>query len=71
LPVYESVHDREGCPQRQKQLLDALELMLPDQCVPILVTDAGFRRPWEKGTDSEESPQNINADQSDSLKVPA
>ncbi len=45
-PVYESVHDREGCPQRQKQLLDALELMLPDQCVPILVTDAGFRRPW-------------------------
>lgn len=46
LPVYESVHDREGCPQRQKQLLDALELMLPDKCVPILVTDAGFRRPW-------------------------
>lgn len=45
-PVYESVHDREGCPQRQKQLLDALQAMLPDQCVPILVTDAGFRRPW-------------------------
>jgi len=45
-PIYESVHDREGCPQRQKQLLDALELMLPEQCVPILVTDAGFRRPW-------------------------
>ncbi|XXF08310.1 transposase [Pseudomonas sp. D2-3] len=20
--------------------------MLPDQCVPILVTDAGFHRPW-------------------------
>jgi hypothetical protein len=45
-PIYETVHDREGCPQRQKQLLDALELMLPEQCVPILVTDAGFRRPW-------------------------
>ena len=45
-PVHESVHDREGCPQRQRQLLDALELMLPDRCVPILVTDAGFRRPW-------------------------
>lgn len=45
-PIYESVHDREGCPQRQRQLLDALELLLPEQCVPILVTDAGFHRPW-------------------------
>ncbi|MFT0622561.1 IS4 family transposase [Ectopseudomonas guguanensis] len=47
-PVYESVHDREGCPQRQKQLLDALAVILPEQCVPVLVTDAGFRRPWFK-----------------------
>ncbi|WJH57231.1 IS4 family transposase [Ectopseudomonas guguanensis] len=47
-PVYESVHDREGCPQRQKQLLDALAIILPEQCVPVLVTDAGFRRPWFK-----------------------
>lgn len=45
-PVYEAVHDREGCPKRQGQLLDALALMLPNHCVPILVTDAGFRRPW-------------------------
>lgn len=45
-PVYEAVHDREGCPKRQAQLLDALALMLPEHCVPILVTDAGFRRPW-------------------------
>lgn len=47
-PVYESVHDREGCPQRQRQLLDALAVILPEQCVPVLVTDAGFRRPWFK-----------------------
>ncbi|MDR8013306.1 IS4 family transposase [Ectopseudomonas guguanensis] len=47
-PVYESVHDREGYPQRQKQLLDALAVILPEQCVPVLVTDAGFRRPWFK-----------------------
>ncbi|AZF08545.1 Mobile element protein [Pseudomonas sp. R2-37-08W] len=45
-PIYESVHDREGCPKQQRRLLDALELMLPEQCVLILVTDAGFRRPW-------------------------
>jgi hypothetical protein len=45
-PIYESVHDREGCPRQQRRLLDALELMLPEQCVPILVTDAGFRHPW-------------------------
>lgn len=41
-----SMRDHEGCPQRQRQLLDVLELMLPEQCVPILVTDAGCRRPW-------------------------
>ncbi|TBU81444.1 IS4 family transposase [Pseudomonas dryadis] len=45
-PIYEAMHDREGCPKRQGQLLDALALMLPKHCVPILVTDAGFRRPW-------------------------
>jgi len=45
-PVYEAVHEREGCPKRQGQLLDALALILPEHCVPILVTDAGFRRPW-------------------------
>ncbi|TBU80336.1 IS4 family transposase [Pseudomonas daroniae] len=45
-PIYEAVHEREGCPKRQCQLLDALTLMLPEHCRPILVTDAGFRRPW-------------------------
>ncbi|OLU22208.1 hypothetical protein BVH03_25350 [Pseudomonas sp. PA15(2017)] len=48
------MHDREGCPQRQRQLLDALELMLPDQCVPILVTDAGFRRPWFQAVEAKD-----------------
>lgn len=36
-PIYEVVYDREGCPKRQGQLLDALALMLPEHCVPILV----------------------------------
>lgn len=44
--MYESVHHREGCPQRQRQLLDALKLILPADCITILVTDDGFRRPW-------------------------
>lgn len=28
-PVCESVHDREGCPKRQRQLLDALNSYFP------------------------------------------
>ncbi|MET1081023.1 MAG: IS4 family transposase [Pseudomonas sp.] len=46
MAIYEHVHDREGCPRYQKQLLQALAAMLPAGCTPILVTDAGFRRPW-------------------------
>ncbi|MDV7214219.1 transposase, partial [Azotobacter beijerinckii] len=46
LPVCEVVHPREGCPRCQKRLLEALAAMLPAGCTPILVTDAGFRRPW-------------------------
>jgi len=46
LPVCEVVHPREGCPRCQKRLLEALAAMLPADCTPILVTDAGFRRPW-------------------------
>ncbi|TBW33918.1 IS4 family transposase [Azotobacter chroococcum] len=46
LPVCEVVHPREGCPRCQKRLLEALAAMLPAGCRPVLVTDAGFRRPW-------------------------
>jgi hypothetical protein len=45
-PIYECVHDRDSCPRQQNRLLDALECLLPEGCVPTLVTDAGFRRPW-------------------------
>ena len=47
-PIYESVHEREGCPKYQSRLLKMLAELLPDGCVPVLVTDAGFRRPWMK-----------------------
>jgi len=47
-PIYESVHEREGCPKYQNRLLKTLVELLPDGCVPVMVTDAGFRRPWMK-----------------------
>lgn len=47
-PIYESVHEREGCPKYQNSLLKTLAELLPDGCVPVMVTDAGFRRPWMK-----------------------
>jgi hypothetical protein len=46
LPVYEKVHSKEGCPKAQQRCLDVLEALLPVGCRPILITDAGFRRPW-------------------------
>ncbi|GAB3395389.1 hypothetical protein GCM10027514_42740 [Azotobacter armeniacus] len=46
LPVCEVVHPREGCPRCQRRLLEALAAMLPADCRPVLVTAAGFRRPW-------------------------
>lgn len=50
--IYERVHEREGCPKYQGQLLDALALMFPPDCTPILVADSGFRRPWFKAVEA-------------------
>lgn len=47
-PIYESVHERASRPRYQKRLLNTLAELLPNGCIPILVTDAGFRRPWIK-----------------------
>jgi hypothetical protein len=52
-PIYESVHEREGCPTYQKRLLQTLAEMLPKDCVPVLVADAGFRRPWIKAVEAQ------------------
>ena len=51
--LYERVHEREGCPKYQGQLLKALALMLPPDCIPILVADSGFRRPWFKAVEAQ------------------
>ena len=38
-PIYESVHERESCPKYQSRLIKTLAELLPDGCIPILVTD--------------------------------
>ena len=44
--LYEEVHDSENHPQHLRRFLDTLALILPKDCQPILVTDAGFRGTW-------------------------
>ena len=50
LTLYEEVHPQNdiGSPKIQKQFLRTLQKLLPDNCCPILITDAGFRNPWFK-----------------------
>jgi hypothetical protein len=43
----------QGCPKYQKRLLQTLAEMLPKDCIPILVADAGFRRPWIKAVEAQ------------------
>lgn len=46
--VYEEVHRlaRYNKPQVHRRFLRTLKKVLPEDCRPILVTDAGFRNPW-------------------------
>lgn len=44
--LYEEVHKKEADPKIHKALLLCLKAVLPPHCCPIIVTDAGFRRPW-------------------------
>lgn len=46
LPLYEEVHKRYHHPSDTRAFLAHLAQVLPDGCVPIVVTDAGFRGPW-------------------------
>ena len=50
LTVYEEVHTVKSKekPKVHEDFLKALQKMLPPQCRPIIVTDAGFRTPWFK-----------------------
>lgn len=48
IPVYEEVHRLSGynSPGTHRRFLKALAGVLPGECRPILITDAGFRGPW-------------------------
>jgi hypothetical protein len=48
MTLYEQVHpqSRATSPRVHKAFLIQLATMLPPGCVPILITDAGFRGPW-------------------------
>jgi len=50
LTLYEEVHHRDTKekPATHRQFLQRLARMLPPDCRPILITDAGFRVPWFK-----------------------
>src|SRR5512147_292975 len=48
IPIYEEVHPlrRYNSPRTHRAFLNHLHALLPATCLPILVTDAGFRGPW-------------------------
>jgi len=50
LTLYEEVHPQKdiGSPKVHKRFLHTLQKLLPDDCRPIVITDAGFRNPWFK-----------------------
>jgi hypothetical protein len=46
--IYEEVYpeQKKGKPKIERRFLQRLKEVLPEDCRPILVTDAGFRMPW-------------------------
>ena len=48
ITLYEEVHPKrkEGCPKIHDAFLNNLKSLLPADCRPIIVTDAGFKNPW-------------------------
>jgi hypothetical protein len=48
LTLYEEVHElsTKEKPQTHQTFLHRLKAMLPEECRPIVVSDAGFRNPW-------------------------
>ena len=46
LTLYEEVHRRYAHPQVHRRFIERLAKMLPHECKPIIITDAGFRGPW-------------------------
>jgi hypothetical protein len=48
LTIYEEVHPEKKLNNREvhKKFIKTLKSILPDNCKPIIITDAGFRNPW-------------------------
>ena len=48
LPVYEEVHPirQQHSPRVHREFLLTLRMLLPQDCRPVIVTDAGFRSTW-------------------------
>ena len=48
LTIYEEVHPeaKKDNPHVHRKFLKKLRKILPEQCRPVIVTDAGFRTPW-------------------------
>lgn len=48
IPLFESIYTlrKYNTPRTHQQFLRELKTLLPEQCTPIIVTDAGFRGPW-------------------------
>lgn len=54
IPLYEEVHrlSAYNSPRTHKRFLKALRAVVPVQCRPILITDAGFRGPWFRAVEA-------------------
>ncbi|MFV1985208.1 MAG: transposase, partial [Thiohalomonadales bacterium] len=52
--LYEEVHTlkTKEKPKTHRIFLERLYGMIPAECIPILVTDAGFRTPWFREVES-------------------
>ena len=50
ITLYEEVHSKkkEGNPKVHKFFLKNLQSILPEDCCPCILTDAGFKNPWFK-----------------------
>ena len=54
LPILDMVFPagQQGSPNAEKQFLQRLARVLPDDASPVLVTDAGFRGPWFRAVEA-------------------
>lgn len=54
ISIYEEVHPlkRYNNPKTHRRFLERLATVVPAHCVPIIITDAGFRGPWFKAVEA-------------------